>query len=93
MSNKNRKSSKDEMAHVRRAIAEAFPDCEAVFGGHSAYGGHRAPRDHTISFRLRDDQGKFHSNVVWLMPDWLDSLTSDDIRSLVAESNGNRKRK
>ena len=81
------------MAHVRRVIAEAFPDLEPVFGGHSAYGGHRAPRDHTISFRLRDNRGKFHSNVVWLMPERLNSLTAADIRSLVAQSNGKRKRK
>ncbi len=58
------------MDHVRAVVAEAYPDCHVVFGGHSAYGGHRAPRDHTISFRLRDAMGKYRSNVVWLMPDW-----------------------
>lgn len=89
---KNRKATKNEMAHVRRVIAEAFPDLEPVFGGHGTYGGYRAPRDHTISFRLRDNLGKFHSNVVWLMPDWLDSLTAEDLRSLVAQSNGKKKR-
>ena len=80
------------MAHVRSVIAEAYPDLEPIFGGHGTYGGHRAPRDHTISFRLRDALGKFHSNVVWLMPDCLESLTAEDIRSLVAQSNGKRKR-
>lgn len=88
MGNQNRKATKAEMAHVRRVIREAYPNLEPVFGGHSAYGGHRTPRDHTISFRLRDRQGKFHSNVVWLMPDWLSSLTADDIRARVAQSNG-----
>jgi hypothetical protein len=91
MGNQNRKATKDEMAHVRRVIAEAYPELEPVFGGHSAYGGHRAPRDHTISFRLRDQLGKFHSNVVWLMPDCLATLTADNIRALVAESHGKRK--
>ena len=88
MPNRNGKASKDEMAHVRSVIGEAFPDLIPVFGGHGNYGGHRAPRDHTISFRLRDDPGKFRSNVVWLMPEWLSSLTADDVRSLVATSNG-----
>ena len=92
MGNQNRKATKDEMAHARRVIAEAFPDWTAVFAGHGDYGGHRAPRDHTISFRLRDDRGKFHSNVVWLMPDELNALTVDDVRALVAKSNGGRKR-
>ena len=54
MGNINRKATRDEMAHAYSVIRKAFPDMEPVFGGHSAYGGHRAPRDHTISFRLRD---------------------------------------
>lgn len=82
---------KNEMAHVRRVIAEAYPDLAPVFGGHSAYGGHCAPRDHTISFRLRDQFGKYHSNVVWLMPQCLATLTADDIRARVAQSHGKRK--
>jgi hypothetical protein len=93
MGNQNRKATKTEMAHARRVIAEAFPDLVAVFAGHGDYGGHRAPRDHTISFRLRDDRGKFHSNVVWLMPEGLSDLTVDEVRRLVAESNGRRKRR
>jgi hypothetical protein len=69
-------------------IAEAFPDLVPVFGGHGAYGGHRAPRDHTISFRLRDAQGRYRSNVIWLMPARLHDITPENIRSLVARSNG-----
>jgi len=91
MGNKNRKATKNEMAHVRRVIAEAYPELEPVFGGHSAYGGHRAPRDHTISFRLRDELGKFRSNVVWLMPDSLATLTAEDILARVAKSHGKQK--
>jgi hypothetical protein len=78
------------MAHAFRVIHEAFPDLEPVFGGHSAYGGHRAPRDHTISFRLRDAQGKYRSNVVWVMPEYLGSLTLGDVRALVGRANGQR---
>ena len=76
------------MQRVRRLIREAYPQYEAVFGGHSAYGGHRAPRDHTISFRLRDTRGKYRSNVVWLMPEWLSGLTIAGIKHLVDVTNG-----
>ena len=91
MGNQNRKATKQEMAHARRVIREAFPEFVPVFGAHSDYGGHRAPRDHTIAFRLQDERGKFRSNVVWLMPDWLATLAVGNIRALVAESNGKRK--
>jgi hypothetical protein len=92
MAGQNRKGTADEMEHVRQVIAEAFPEYVAVFGGHSSYGGHRAPRDHTISFRLRDQRGTYHSNVVWLSPEWLSSLTHGNIRWLVNQANGQRMR-
>jgi hypothetical protein len=58
MGNRNRKASREEMAKVRRVIEAAFPDCTPAFGGHGDYGGHRAPRDHTISFRLQAPKGR-----------------------------------
>ena len=91
MGNQNRKATKSEMDRIRRVIKDAYPDLTPVFGGHSAYGGHRAPRDHTISFRLRDDRGQFRSNVIWLMPDHLRVITASDIRAAVEYSNGKRR--
>ena len=88
MGNVNRKASQEEMASAYRAIKEAFPDLEPVFGGHSAYGGHRAPRDHTLSFRLRDQRGGYRSNVVWVLPECLSALTPENVRYLVARANG-----
>jgi hypothetical protein len=90
--NVNRKASRDEMAHADRVIREAFPELEPVFGGHGAYGGHRAPRDHTISFRLRDSRGNFRSNVIWILPQYLASLTPDYVRDLVSRANGERRK-
>jgi hypothetical protein len=52
------------------------------------YGGHRAPRDHTISFQLLDEHGQFRSNVIWLLPEHLRELTAENIRWLVERSNG-----
>jgi hypothetical protein len=79
------------MAHARRVIREPFPELVPVFGAHGDYGGHRAPRDHTIAFRLQAERGKFRSNVVWLMPDWLSTLTVADVQAMVARANGKRK--
>lgn len=93
MGNVNRKATGDEMAHAARAIREAFPDLEPVFGGHGDYGGHRAPRVRTISFRLRDGQGKYRSNVVWILPEFLRTLTPGDVRELVSRSNGDRRKR
>lgn len=90
MSSVNRKADEGEMAHACRVIRQAFPGLEPVFAGHSAYGGHRAPRDHTISFRLRDQRGKYHSNVVWVLPEYLSSLTVAQVRAWVGHVNGNR---
>ena len=91
MGDTNRKATKAEMARARRVIREACPDYEAVFGGHGDYGGHRAPRDHTISFRLRDESGRFRSNVVWVMPDALATLTVDDVLRLVRRASGRKR--
>ena len=90
MSNQNRKASKAEISHAKRMIQEAFPDAVAVFGSHGDYGGHRAPRDHTIAFRLQDTRGKYCSNVVWVMPEHLMSLTAAEVKRLVTRANGKK---
>jgi len=90
MGNVNRKATEEEMSHAIRVIRDAFPKLEPVFGGHSAYGGHRAPRDHTISFRLRDEWGQYYSNVIWILPQHLASLTVANVRAMVAHGNGRR---
>jgi len=90
MGNQNRKATKPEMDRIRRIIKEAYPELTPVFEGHGAYGGHRAPRDHTISFRLRDERGQFRSNVVWLLPEQLRQLSAANVRWLVERSNGRR---
>lgn len=92
MGNQNRKATTQEMAHARQIIREAFPGLTPVFGSHGDYGGHRAPRDHTIAFRLQDDQGKFHSNVIWVLPEWLGVLTIADVQAMVARANGKRRK-
>ncbi|MBI5761425.1 MAG: hypothetical protein HZA46_23190 [Planctomycetales bacterium] len=93
MGSVNRKAISDEVTHAMHVIREAYPEFEPVFGGHSAYGGHRAPRDHTISFRLRDQWGQYHSNAVWILPQYMASLTIADVRAMVSHANGSRQKK
>ena len=88
MGNVNRKVTKQEKAAATRAINQAYPEFVVEWGSHSSYGGHRAPRDHTIAFRLKDERGKYHSNVVWLMPHQLAGLTAEEVVKLVNWANG-----
>ncbi len=50
MGNRNRKATPEEKALATSVIEEAYPGMRAVWGAHGDYGGHRAPRDHTITF-------------------------------------------
>jgi hypothetical protein len=88
----NRKATGDEMAHATQVIQEAFPKYEVVWGRHGDYGGARAPRDHTLGFRLRDNWGKYHSNVIWISPDWLSSITVEWVRKMVKRGTSNKPR-
>jgi len=82
-SHANRKSTREEMAHATRVIQEAYPEYDVVWGSHGDYSGGRAPRDHTLSFRLRDHWGKYHSNVIWVQPDWLWGITAEWVQKMV----------
>ena len=88
MGNQNRKATKEEISSFRGVLKEAFPDLHAEFGSHSSFGGHRAPRDHTMAFRLKDNFGKYRSNIVWIMPEDLASLGPEEVRRMVKRANG-----
>ena len=88
----NRKATRDELAHATQVIQEAFPEYEVVWGSHGDYGGGRAPRDHTLSFRLRDRWGKYHSNVIWVSPEWLAGITVEWVRKMVKRGTSNKPR-
>ena len=84
----NPKPSKAGVAHLRRVTREAFPDHTIELCSHGDLGGHRAPRDHTLAFRLVDSRGKYRSNVIWIMPESLTSWSADQVRRTVDRSNG-----
>lgn len=91
-SHANRKATQEEMDYATQVIQEAFPEYEVVWGSHGDYGGHRAPRDHTLAFRLRDRQGRYHSNVIWVAPEELSSITVQWIKKMVQRGTSNKPR-
>jgi hypothetical protein len=84
-SHANRKATKNDMARATAVIQEAYPEYDVVWASHGDIGGHRAPRDHTLAFRLRDRQGKHRSNVIWISPDSLSSITVEWVKKTVAQ--------
>lgn len=84
----NPKPSKKGLAHLKTVARDAFPRLRLQFCSHSDLGGHRAPRDHTLAFRMVDARGKLRSNVVWVMPQTLEQWTAADVRRAVERSNG-----
>ena len=84
----NPKPKSSGKAHLKKVAKEAFPKYTLEFCSHSDFGGHRAPRDHTLGFRLKDSRGNYKSNVVWVMPQSLLNWTSTNVRSVVDKANG-----
>lgn len=88
----NRKATDDELAYATQVIQKVYPEYEVVWGSHGDYGGHRAPRDHTLAFRLRDRWGKYHSNVIWVAPESLSSITMGWVKKMVARGTSHNPR-
>ncbi|MGL6074296.1 MAG: hypothetical protein ACRC8S_09055 [Fimbriiglobus sp.] len=86
------KSNGTDLDHATTVIQEAFPEYEVVWGSHGDYGGGRAPRDHTLSFRLRDRWGKYHSNVIWVNPTALSQITMSWVKKVVKQGTSHKAR-
>lgn len=84
----NPKPTKKGKQALRAVARAAYPNWNVRFCSHGDLGGHRAPRDHTLAFRMVDERGKFRSNVVWVFPQELAYWTVDDLRQAVDRSNG-----
>jgi hypothetical protein len=88
----NRKAAVDELAYATQVIQEAFPEYEVVWGSHGNYGGGRAPRDHTLSFRLRDQWGNYHSNVIWVNAAGLSGINVGWVKQVVKRGTSHKPR-
>jgi hypothetical protein len=91
-SHANRKPRSDEIAYATQVIGETYPHYDVVWGSHGDFGGHRAPRDHTLAFRLRDQWGKYHSNPIWVPPEWLCNMTAEWVKTMVARGSSDKPR-
>ena len=91
-SHSNRKASGDDMGNATKVIQEAYPEYDVVWGSHGDFGGGRAPRDHTLGFRVRDRMGKYHSNMIWVVPEWLPSITVGWVKRMVQRGTSNKSR-
>jgi len=91
-SHANRKATEQEMSHATQVIQEAFPEYDVVWCSHGDFGGHRAPRDHTLAFRLRDRWGKYHSNVIWIAPECLAGITVEWVKKMVSRGTSRKAR-
>lgn len=86
MVNVNRKATDAEMDRAREVILEAYPELEPVFEEPSLRVA--GSSENAVAFRLRDAQGKFRCNVVWVEPTEISGLTADNVREKVRQSLG-----
>jgi hypothetical protein len=89
MSREKQKRAKQVKDNLRRQIAghvaRAFPGCVAVFVGQQSGA---ALKSRTFGFRVRDAQGKFRSNIVWVDPEYDGEVNEAWARAAVRDSNG-----
>ena len=83
---KKKKRAKDSTRrHIARHVATAFPGCIAVFVGQQSSA---ALRDRTFGFRVRDSDGKFRSNIIWVDPGTQGGIDEVWVKDAVRQSNG-----
>lgn len=87
---KRRKKATKNKDKIRRAInaivAEVYPGCAAVFCGHAQTS--RMGRSNvTFGFRIRDENGKYRSNLIWVNPEYAGSWDARWVIVAVKKSN------
>ena len=73
-------------ARVAAAVTEAFPGCIAEFNGGVAKS-RMATRGPTLGFRVKDGQGKYRSNLIWVDPTYEGEVNGAWIAWAVKKSN------
>jgi hypothetical protein len=76
-----RKIKKQVAAHVKNA----FPGCIAEFCGQQSGA---ALVSRTFGFRVREQGGKYRSNIIWVDPDYSGEINEAWVRGAVARSHG-----
>ena len=84
-----RKSQKEVKQTIRKQITahvrNAFPGCIAEFCGQQSGA---ALVSRTFGFRVREQGGKYRSNIIWVDPDYSGEINEAWVRGAVAKSNG-----
>jgi hypothetical protein len=70
---------------VARHVANAFPGCAAVFIGQQS---NAALKGRTFGFRVRDLQGKYRSNIIWVDSGSEGEINEAWVEAAVRQSNG-----
>ena len=71
---------------IAAAVAQAFPGCTAEFCG-GVERSRMATRGPTMGFRVKDGQGKYRSNVIWIDPTYEGPVSTGWVRQAVKEPN------
>ncbi len=82
---KSQKETKQKIKNqIASHVANAFPGCIAEFCGHQ---GHVTPLIRTLGFRVREEGGKYRSNIFWVDPDFNGEINEAWVRWAVEQSN------
>ena len=89
--NKRQKRQRNNRNDIRRkvneSVAEVYPGCIAEFCGGVSIS-RMATRGPTLGFRIKNSStGKYHSNVIWVNPDFAGSWPTDWLADAVQKSN------
>jgi hypothetical protein len=69
-------------------VAALFPGCTAEFVGQQS----RAKLvSRTFGFRIKDERGKYKSNIVWLNPEHEGPVSQAWVEQAIAQSNQSRR--
>jgi hypothetical protein len=72
---------------IAAAVAEAYPGRTAEFTG-GVERSRMATRGPTMGFRIKDNRGKYHSNINWFDPTYEGEVNAAWVSRAVTQSNG-----
>ena len=71
---------------ISAAVTRAFPGCTAEFGG-GVERSRMAKLGPTLGFRIKDENGKYRSNIIWFDPTYEGEVNASWVQQVVERSN------
>ena len=84
---KERDVKRNVKAAISAAVAKAYPGCTAEFSG-GVERSRMATLGPTLGFRIRDQRGKYRSNIIWFDATYEGEVTPAWVIDVVKKSNG-----